>query len=63
MVTEKEYSIIRALVEDEMESIREGDYFDTKILMDYLMTLSDIVEKLKRDCDGERRFSEEIAFQ
>lgn len=49
MVTEKELNIIKALVEEETECLRETDCLDSNVLTNYLFTLSNIVEKLERD--------------
>ena len=54
MVTEKEFNIIKALVEEETGCLREADYLSSKILTNYLFTLSNIVEKLERDVSKRR---------
>ncbi len=47
MVTEKEFNIIKALVEEEMEALYENGCLDSDITTNYLFTLSGIVDKLK----------------
>ncbi len=49
MVTEKELNIIKALVEEEAECLRQTDCLDSGVLTNYLFTLSGIVEKLEND--------------
>ena len=46
MVTEKDFNIIKALVEEEIGSLLEGDCFSSNITTDYLFSLSEIIEKL-----------------
>lgn len=55
MVTEKELNIIKALVEEETECLRGTDCLDSRILTNYLFTLSNIVEKLERDAFRKKR--------
>lgn len=49
MVTEKEFNIIKALVEEEMEALYDNGCLDSEVTTNYLFTLSEIVEKLKYD--------------
>lgn len=56
MVNEKEFNIIKALIEEETENLRKIDCLDSSLLTDYLFTLSDIVEKLEKDIEPKRDF-------
>jgi hypothetical protein len=49
MVTEKEFNIIKALVEEEIGSFGSAECLDSDVITNYLFTLSDIIEKLKED--------------
>ncbi len=55
MVTEKEFNIIKALVDEETELLRSAESPNSNILTNYLSTLSNIVEKLQRDAFRKKR--------
>jgi hypothetical protein len=60
MLTEKEFHIVKALVEEEMENVRKADYMNSKVLTNYLFTLSEIIEKLKKGIEREKDLSQEL---
>jgi len=56
MISEKECNIIKALVEEEIQSLRtHSEFYSHDIVTQYLCTLTSILEKLKDTCSTSER--------
>ncbi len=63
MLAEKEFHIIKASVEEEIEYVRRSDYLNSRILTSYFFSLVGILEKLGKDMAGRQDISNELAVQ